>query len=121
MSDSAKHKRDLRIRRHRRIRKKVSGTAERPRLAVYRGNRHIHAQIIDDVTGRTLVSASTLDPSLRGETTGNATAAAAVGKLLAERAQGAGISQVVFDRGGFMYHGRVAALADAVREAGLEL
>ena len=121
MSDSAKHKRDLRIRRHRRIRKKVSGTAERPRLAVYRGNRHIHAQIIDDVTGRTLVSASTLDASLRGESTGNATAAAAVGRLLAERARGAGISQVVFDRGGFMYHGRVAALADAVREAGLEL
>ena len=121
MSDSAKHKRDLRIRRHRRIRKKVSGTAERPRLAVYRGNRHIHAQIIDDVTGRTLVSASTLDASLRGQSTGNAEAASAVGRLLAERARGAGISQVVFDRGGFMYHGRVAALADAVREAGLEL
>lgn len=121
MSDSAKHKRDLRIRRHRRIRKKVSGTAQRPRLAVYRANRHIHAQIIDDVAGRTLVSASTLDASLQGQATGNAEAAAAVGRLLAERAKGAGISQVVFDRGGFMYHGRVAALADAVREAGLEL
>jgi large subunit ribosomal protein L18 len=120
VSDSAKHKRDGRIRRHRRIRKKVSGTATRPRLAVYRANRHMHAQIIDDVAGRTLVSASTLDDSLRGGHTGNCEAAAAVGRLLAERAQAAGISQVVFDRGGFMYHGRVAALADAVRAGGLE-
>jgi large subunit ribosomal protein L18 len=120
VSDSAKHKRDLRIRRHRRIRKKVSGTADRPRLAVYRANKHIHVQIIDDVAGRTLVAASTLDPTLRGDTTGNCDAAAAVGRLVAERARAAGIEQVVFDRGGFLYHGRVAALADAVREGGLE-
>jgi large subunit ribosomal protein L18 len=120
MSDSTKHKRDLRIRRHRRIRKKVSGSATRPRLAVFRGNKHIHAQIIDDVSGRTVVAASTLDASLRGGATGNCEAAAAVGRLLAERAKAAGIEQVVFDRGGFMYHGRVAALADAVREGGLE-
>jgi large subunit ribosomal protein L18 len=120
MSDSAKHKREGRIRRHRRIRKKVSGTSATPRLAVFRSNKHIHAQLIDDVAGRTLVAASTLDPSLREGATGNCQAATAVGRLLAERARDAGISRVVFDRGGFMFHGRVAALAEAAREAGLE-
>jgi large subunit ribosomal protein L18 len=120
VSDLAKHKRDGRLRRHRRIRKKVTGSAARPRLAVYRSNRHLHAQLIDDVNGRTLVSASTLDASLRAGATGGCEAAAAVGRLLAERAGAAGISGVVFDRGGFLYHGRVAALADAARSAGLE-
>lgn len=120
MSDSAKHKRNGRIRRHRRIRKKVGGTAQRPRLAVFRSNRHIHAQLIDDVAGVTLAAASTLDPTLRSSATSNCEAAAAVGRLLAQRAADAGIAGVVFDRGGFMYHGRVAALADAAREAGLE-
>jgi large subunit ribosomal protein L18 len=120
MSDAARSKRQGRIRRHSRIRKKVHGTAERPRLAVYRSNRHIHAQLIDDVNGRTLAAASTLEPSLRGDANGNAGAAAKVGTALAERARAAGIAVVVFDRGGFLYHGRVAALADAAREGGLE-
>lgn len=120
MSDAALSKRRGRIRRHRRIRKKVLGTAGRPRLAVYRSNKHIHAQIIDDVSGRTLVSASTVEVALKAENNGNAEAAARVGKALAERAKAAGISVVVFDRGGFLYHGRVAALADAAREGGLE-
>ena len=120
MSDAAKHKREGRIRRHRRIRKKVTGTAVRPRLAVYRSNKHIHAQIIDDATGRTMAAASTLDPTLRSSATGNSEAASAVGRLLAERAKAAGVNAVIFDRGGFLYHGRVAALAEAAREAGLE-
>lgn len=120
MSDAAKSKRQGRIRRHRRIRKKVLGTAARPRLAVYRSNKHIHAQIIDDIAGSTLVAASTVEVALRGDTNGNAEAAAKVGKALAERAKTAGITEVVFDRGGFLYHGRVAALADAAREGGLE-
>ena len=119
MSDSAKQKREARIRRHRRVRKKVLGTAERPRLAVFRSNRHITAQVIDDRSGRTLAAASTHEADLRG---GSATVEAAgkVGALLAERAKAAGIEKVVFDRGGFIYHGRVAALADAARDAGLE-
>lgn len=120
MSTSAKQKRDARIRRHRRVRKQVRGTAARPRLAVFRSNRHISAQVIDDVAGRTLAAASTLEPSLRQNATGNKAAAAAVGRLVAERAKAAGIDKVVFDRGGFLYHGRVAAVADAAREAGLE-
>jgi large subunit ribosomal protein L18 len=121
MSDAAKKKRDDRIRRHRRLRKKVQGSAARPRLAVYRSNRHIHAQIIDDVAGRTLVAASTIEASLAGGgTTSNAEAAKRVGTALAERARAAGVNEVVFDRGGFIYHGRVAALADAAREAGLQ-
>ncbi|MPY92696.1 MAG: 50S ribosomal protein L18 [Acidimicrobiia bacterium] len=121
MSDAAKHKRDSRIRRHQRIRRKVSGTAERPRLAVYRSNRHIEAQLVDDVTGRTLAAASTHEATLREDRTSNVDAARAVGRLVADRARAEGISRVVFDRGGFLYHGRVAALADAAREAGLEL
>jgi len=120
MSDSAKQKRDARIRRHRRVRKTVRGTAVRPRLAVFRSNRHISAQVIDDVTGRTLAAASTIETTLGADGTSNAAAATEVGKLLAERAKAAGVDKVVFDRGGNQYHGRVAAVADAAREAGLE-
>ena len=110
----------LRLRRHRRVRKKVTGTAERPRLAVYRSNRHVVAQLIDDETGRTVAAASSVEKELRDADTGNKTGAANVGRLVAERAKAAGVSRVVFDRGGFRYHGRVAALADAARQAGLE-
>jgi large subunit ribosomal protein L18 len=119
MSDSAKQKREARIRRHRRVRKKVLGNAERPRLAVFRSNRHITAQVIDDRSGRTLASASTYEADLRAGSS-NVEAATKVGTLLAERAKAAGVDKVVFDRGGFIYHGRVAALADAARDAGLE-
>ena len=119
MSDSAKQKREARIRRHRRVRKKVLGTAERPRLAVFRSNRHITAQIIDDRAGRTLAAASTHEASLR-DCSGTVDAATKAGTLLAELAKAAGVDKVVFDRGGFIYHGRVAALADAARDAGLE-
>ncbi len=109
-------------RRHRRIRRTVSGTTERPRLAVFRSNQHIYAQIIDDTQHKTLVAASTLDPELKGEleTGANCDASSQVGKLVAQRAIAQGISQVVFDRGGNLYHGRVKALADAAREGGLE-
>ena len=110
----------LRARRHARVRRKVAGTAERPRLAVFRSNKHMVAQIIDDATGRTVAAASTVEADLRKAATGNKSAAASVGKLVAERAKAAGVTSVVFDRGGFIYHGRVAALADAAREAGLE-
>ena len=112
---------EARVKRHRRVRKKVSGTTERPRLAVFRSNRHIYAQVIDDTTGRTLASASTAEPGLRSGSTATVDAAKAVGQLVGERAQAAGISRVVFDRGGFRYHGRVAGVADGAREAGLEL
>jgi large subunit ribosomal protein L18 len=117
---SAKHKREARIRRHARVRKHVRGSAERPRLSVFRSNKHISAQLIDDRAGRTLAAASTYETALRGGSTSNKDAAAQVGQLVAERAKAAGISKVVFDRGGFLYHGRVAALADAARAAGLE-
>jgi len=115
-------KRILRQRRHDRVRKKVGGTTERPRLAVYRSEHHIYAQVIDDTQGRTLAAASTLDPTIRGDVKygGNVQAAKAVGSLVAQRASEQGIKKVVFDRGGFAYHGRVAALADAAREAGLD-
>lgn len=115
-------KHELRQRRHYRLRRKINGTAERPRLAVFRSINHIYAQIIDDSDGRTLVAASTLDAPLRGDkgTGGNVAAAAKVGGLLAERAKEKGIQRVVFDRGGFRYHGRVKSLADAAREGGLE-
>ncbi|WP_128379202.1 50S ribosomal protein L18 [Streptomyces cavernae] len=106
-------------RRHIRIRKKVSGTAERPRLVVTRSNRHIVAQVIDDIKGHTLASASTLDASIRGEGEKSAQAGK-VGALVAERAKAAGVEAVVFDRGGNRYAGRIAALADAAREAGLK-
>ncbi len=111
---------DPRSRRHRRVRKKVTGTAERPRLAVYRSNSHIYAQVIDDVAGRTVAAAATNDASLKDDATGNIAAAQKVGALIAERAKAAGVAKVVFDRGGFRYHGRVAAVADAAREGGLE-
>jgi large subunit ribosomal protein L18 len=119
MSSHAQHKRELRQRRHRRVRKKVQGTAERPRLAIYRSNKHISAQVIDDLAGHTLVAASTVEADLRSGATGNVEAARSVGRLVAERAKEAGITTVVFDRGGFHYHGRVAAAADAARDAGL--
>jgi large subunit ribosomal protein L18 len=117
---STKGKMRLKSRRHARIRAKVSGTAERPRLAVFRSNRHIVAQVIDDSIGHTIAAASTVEPSIRGGATGNVDAAKAVGTLVAERAKDKGITSVVFDRGGSTYHGRVAALADAARAAGLE-
>ncbi|WP_322747168.1 MULTISPECIES: 50S ribosomal protein L18 [unclassified Frankia] len=113
-------RRSAKLRRHVRIRKKIAGTPARPRLVVTRSARHIYAQVIDDSAGHTLVSASTLDVSLRA-TDGDKTAQAkAVGQLVAERARQAGIAAVVFDRGGRTYHGRIAALADAAREGGLE-
>ena len=120
MTVSAQHKREARVRRHRRVRKKVEGTAERPRLAVFRSNKHITAQVIDDRAGRTLAAASTTEATLRDSATGNKDAATKVGLLVAERAKAAGVEQVVFDRGGFIYHGRIAALAAAARDAGLE-
>jgi large subunit ribosomal protein L18 len=115
------NRKDLVKRRHQRIRKKVSGTAERPRLAVFRSNLHIYAQIIDDDAQNTLVAASTLDKELKTklESSSNKDAATEVGKLVAERALSKGINKVVFDRGGNLYHGRVKALADSARENGL--
>ena len=120
MSDTAKQKRNARLRRHNRVRRKVRGTADRPRLAVFRSNKHISAQLIDDRAGRTLAAASTVEADLRGGATGNIEAAQQVGRLIAERAKAAGVERVVFDRGGNLYHGRVAAVADAARDAGLE-
>ncbi|HHV93934.1 MAG TPA: 50S ribosomal protein L18 [Firmicutes bacterium] len=113
---------EARQKRHLRLRKRVVGTPERPRLNVYRSLNHIYAQIIDDTVGHTLVAASTLDPALRGqlESTSTIEAARAVGELVAKRALDRGIKRVVFDRGGYEYAGRVAALADAAREAGLD-
>ena len=108
-----------RLKRHVRVRGKISGTPERPRLNVFRSNANIYAQIIDDVNGVTLTSASTLEKDFEGPT-GNAEAAKKVGQLLAERAKDKGISVVVFDRGGYIFHGRVAALAEGAREGGLE-
>jgi large subunit ribosomal protein L18 len=104
---------------HSRIRKKVRGSAERPRLAVFRSLNHIYAQVIDDDSGKTLAAASTAEKSLAGKTGGNVEAAEKVGKAIAERALSAGVSNVVFDRGGYVYHGRVKALLDASRKAGL--
>lgn len=108
-----------RQRRHRRVRKHLAGTQSRPRLAVYRSNRYIYAQVIDDDSGRTIAAASSQEKDLR-EKTLSADTATEVGKLVAERAKDAGVSAVVFDRGGYKYHGRIKALADAAREAGLE-
>lgn len=112
---------EQRRRRHRRVRKKVMGTPERPRLAVFRSNKHIYAQAIDDINGRTVASASTTEADVRGGSTATVAAAGAVGRLVGERAKAAGVTTVVFDRGGFRYHGRVAAVADGAREAGLQL
>ncbi len=111
---------EIRHKIHRRIRKHMAGAAERPRLAVFRSLNHTYAQVIDDVAGRTLVSASTRDKDLKGSYGGNIAAAKKVGEALARRAKEAGIEQVVFDRGGHRYHGRVKALAEAAREGGLK-
>ena len=113
---------EIRVIRHARVRKKISGTSEMPRLSVYRSNKHIQAQIIDDTKGVTLVSASTLDPQLKGQLDESTKKEAAklVGKLLGERAKNAGIDTVVFDRGGYIYTGRVAEVAAGAREAGLD-
>jgi large subunit ribosomal protein L18 len=123
MSVTTKDKQVARARRHYRVRKKVSGTRVRPRLAVFRSNKHISAQVIDDTTGRTLAAASSVEKDLRASLghTGNKAASTEVGRLVAERAKAVGVTKVTFDRGGFLYHGRVAAVADAAREAGLEL
>jgi large subunit ribosomal protein L18 len=110
-----------RVRRHLRVRKKVAGTTARPRLVVNRSARHIFVQVVDDTLGRTLVSASTLDETIRSAEGDKTAKAKLVGALVAERAKNAGITAVVFDRGGYQYHGRVAALADSAREAGLTL
>ena len=110
----------MRIRRHARVRKQIAGTASRPRLAVFRSARHISAQVIDDTVGRTVAAAASVEKDLRDNPGGNIAAAEKVGRLVAERAKAAGITAVVFDRGGNRYHGRVAALADAARQAGLE-
>jgi large subunit ribosomal protein L18 len=121
MTDIAKTRREGRLRRHRRVRKKIHGTAERPRLAVYRSNKHLTVQVIDDDAGHTLAAASTIEPDQRAAGTGGSVEAATrLGALIAERAKAAGVEQVVFDRGGFGYHGRIAAVAAAAREAGLE-
>lgn len=109
-----------RKRRHNRVRKNLFGTTERPRLNVYRSNKHIYAQLIDDTTGVTLASASTVDKELSVDSSSSVAAATQVGELIAKRAQDKGHKSVVFDRGGYLYHGRVKALADAAREAGLE-
>ncbi|MCM1063845.1 MAG: 50S ribosomal protein L18 [Eubacterium sp.] len=117
-----KSRKDVRVKKHMRIRNRFSGTAERPRLAVFRSNNHMYAQIIDDTVGNTLASASTLEKDIKGELekTNNVEAAAYLGTVIAKRAQEKGIKTVVFDRGGYIYHGKVAALAEAAREAGLE-
>jgi len=109
-----------RIKRHARIRLRMTGTPARPRLAIFRSLNHIYAQVIDDTTGRTLAAASSLETGLRGATGTKTDGAKRVGQLVAERAKGAGIDQVVFDRAGFKYHGRVRSLAEAAREAGLD-
>ena len=114
-----KNRAEVRRAVHGRIRRKVRGSTERPRLAIYRSLNHIYAQVIDDERGQTLVSASTTEKDLKGSTGGNVEAARRVGRTIAERAIGAGITSVVFDRGGYVYHGRVKALTDAAREAGL--
>ena len=111
---AARHK------RHTRLRLRVSGSTARPRLAIFRSLNHIYAQVIDDTTGRTLAAASSLEPDMRSSKGGKSTDAAVVGRLVAERARAAGIGQVVFDRAGFRYHGRVKSLAEAAREAGLD-
>ena len=111
----------VRAKKHRRMRNHISGTAQRPRLAVFRSNNHMYAQIIDDTVGNTLVSASTLEKEIKAELnkTNDVEAAAYLGKVIAKRAMDKGISEVVFDRGGFLYHGKIEALAEAAREAGL--
>ncbi len=111
---------NVRQNKHRRVRNRIAGTAERPRLSVFRSNNHMYAQIIDDVAGNTLCAASTLDKDANLDKTNNIEAATYVGTAIAKKAVAAGITEVVFDRGGFLYHGKIAALADAAREAGLK-
>jgi large subunit ribosomal protein L18 len=121
MSKVAQKRREGRIVRHSRVRKKIHGTAARPRLAIFRSNKHLVLQVIDDDLGVTLAAASTNEAGQRTQGNGSSVAAATrLGQLVAERAKAAGVSQVVFDRGGFLYHGRIAAAAQAAREAGLE-
>lgn len=117
-----KSRTEVRVKKHRRIRNTLSGTAARPRLAVFRSNQHMYAQLIDDEAGKTLVSASTLDADVKAdlEKTNNVEAASRLGTVIAKRAIDVGVKEVIFDRGGFIYAGKVAALADAAREAGLE-
>lgn len=115
-----KTRRSVRQAVHKRIRSKISGTTERPRLAVFRSLSHIYAQVIDDSTGATVVSAATTESNFKGKQGGNLEAAKEIGKLIAERAADKGINSVVFDRGGYIYHGRVKTLAEAAREAGLQ-
>ena len=119
---SKKSRSEVRVNKHRKLRNRFSGTAERPRLAVFRSNNHMYAQIIDDTVGNTLVSASTVEKDVKAELekTNNVDAAAYLGTVIAKRAIEAGITTVVFDRGGFIYQGKIKALADAAREAGLE-
>ncbi|MCI9072463.1 MAG: 50S ribosomal protein L18 [Lachnospiraceae bacterium] len=119
---SKESRQKVRVKKHMRIRNRFSGTAEQPRLAVFRSNNHMYAQIIDDTVGHTLVSASTLEKAVKAELekTDNVDAAAYLGTVIGKRAVEKGITKVVFDRGGFIYHGKIAALADAAREAGLE-
>ena len=119
---SKESRQEIRVKKHMRIRNRFSGTAERPRLAVFRSNNHMYAQIIDDTVGNTLVSASTLEKEIKAELekTNNVDAAAYLGTVIAKRAIEKGISEVVFDRGGFIYQGKIAALAEAAREAGLQ-
>ncbi len=119
---SKESRQKIRVKKHRRMRNRLSGTAQRPRLAVFRSNNHMYAQIIDDTVGNTLVAASTLEKDVKAELekTNNVDAAAYLGTVIAKRAIEKGIKTVVFDRGGFIYHGKIAALADAAREAGLE-
>ena len=119
---SKKSRAEIRAKKHRRLRNHISGTAERPRLAVFRSNNHMYAQIIDDTVGNTLVAASTLDKEVKAELekTNNVEAAAHLGTVIAKKALDKGIEEVVFDRGGFIYHGKVQALAEAAREAGLK-
>ncbi len=114
------NRRKMRLIRHRRVRKTVFGTPERPRLSVFKSNRHLYCQVIDDTSGRTLVSASTLSPEIRGKTTKPSELAELTGKLLAEKALKAGIEAVVFDRGGHKYHGLIKSLADSARKTGLK-
>lgn len=120
MSKVSFERRAGRLKRHRRVRKKIHGTAERPRLSLYRSNKHLTLQVIDDDRGVTIVSVSSNEPALKSSGGGTVVAATALGKTIAERAKAAGVNKVVFDRGGYLYHGRVAAVAEAAREAGLE-
>ena len=120
MTKIAQARRNGRLRRHRRVRKKIHGTAARPRLAVFRSNKHLSVQVIDDDAGVTLAAASTTESDMRSTSGATVDAATAVGTLVADRAKAAGIEKVVFDRGGFAFHGRIAAVASAAREAGLE-